>query len=319
MKCLYTLILLCGIFSVNAQGTLVKKYAKVHDDNKYIISETVFEDGHIESYVTHFPLAEMRKMTVKSTLNLPAANIEWDENTATEGYQKTFADAAAIEQAFNNALAQAEQQVNLTENTFGRIQLEPAFFEQATEAQSFVLINKVLEAFAKADGYQDILLLEGVDHTLNKNSEKTANSSLQGVNDQVDIDYANFEFANRIKNTAIFLTNGEQNVAIPHIRAVYNWIFADRHSGWYNRNLIFNTDKNNGTAGLNDDYNIPGQEGYIGVGIVYGELMDAIVHNPTLERATAVSLQLLDPVRNSNYEFDIMDNYQNKSILAVDE
>lgn len=319
------LVIVCA-FSISAQSDspVVKKYSKIHKDKKYIISETVFGDGHIENYITSVPVSELRKLKLKQDQAFYARNIEWDEDSNKAGLQMTFADIFAIQKAFNNALTATETNLGYQEGTMERIELSTDFLQLKPEVQSLQLINKVINALATVNEFKEYLPLEGVDKNISAEAKSTANASLEGkVDVQKSYDYENFEYIQHMKNDAIFLTNSEDAVAIPHIQAIYNWMFADQYAGWYNRELIFNKNKNNGAKGLNDDYALLGSEGFIGVGVSYGKVVNEIIANPTFDKASAVCLQLVDPTSNSKYAFELLQETNNKmqktSILAVDE
>lgn len=328
MKRVFTLVLiLCGIISTQAQvdSPIIKKYSKIYEGKKYIISETVYNDGHIENYITSIPTTEMRKLKVKNSKIQNLKNIEWDEDASTEGLQISYNDIFAIQKAFNNALSQTEKQLGYPNGTMDNINLGPDFLNKSREVQSFELINKVINSLATVKEFVDLLPLEGVDKNICKESEMLAGNSLQGQSaSKKKIDFRNFEFLNHTKNDAIFLTNGEYPTQVPHIQAIYNWVFADQFTGWYNRELVLNKVKDHGTKGLKDDYNLIGNEGVIGIGVNYGTVVNEIIANPTLGKALAVTMQLVDPTSNSKYAFELLNEINDTksiggSILAVDE
>ncbi len=327
MKGVYTLILIIsGIFTLSAQtnSPVIKKYSKIHKEKKYVITETIFADGHIENYITSVPLADLKKIKVKETLVLPQRNIDWDENANEKGLQISLSGVDAIESGFNNALLRTEEQLGLPEGQIERISLGDDFMILKPEVQSLVLINSVIKALASADEGNNLIPLEGVDKGISADAKGQAENTLGARNHTTQYNYIDFEYAEHMKNDAIFLTNSDQEIAMPHIQAIYNWLFADQYTGWYNRRLLLNKEKNNGPKGLNDDFNLEGAEGYIGVGVAYGKIVDEIIANPTFEKASAVCLQLVDPTSKSKYAFEMIQDFKDTSGLdsggiAVDE
>ncbi len=318
MKCIYTLaLILVSSLLVSAQNNATKRYAKIHQDKKYIITETIFDDGHKEQYITSVPLSETRKMKVKGELPR-LKNIDWDERMDVAGNQKSANGPLAIEKAFNNALTQTEKQLGLAEGSFGRIEIDVDFFNKGEQEQSLTIVNKVIASLSTVERFSSLLPLESVDKKISDNSKKIASSLLangKSTNQTAAemLGFRNVEFSEHFKNDAVFLTNSETEIGMPHIQAIYSWIFADAHTGWYNRGLLINSHKNNSSKGLNDDYMQEGKEGIIGVGIAQGAFIESVILDPTFEKATSVVFQMVDPLKNSKYKFEIQElstNYE---------
>jgi len=311
-------VTLCVVFTHAQEAThSVKRYSKVHDDSKYVITEYVYEDGHLENFITSLPLKEMRKLRSIDPANKLSKNIEWDENSTLVGLQQGLNDAEAIENAFNNALLETESQLSLTPGTLGKIRLNSDFLTLKKERQSFVLINKVISALSESSPFEDLIPIEGIERKICEDSKSLAEANLNGstktANSAEKIGYENVEFSEHINNNGIFLTNGEDELALTHIRAIYNWIFADQFTGWYNRNLILNKAKK-------DDYKNIGAEGLMGLGEAQGSLLNKIVDNPTFKDATSVVFQQVDPVKNSKYAFELIEIKPSlTAVVAADE
>lgn len=322
---------LLGNFSSFTQSLdpVITKYSKIHDGTKYIISETVFADGHLENYISSVPVDKLRHLKSNSSIVLNTKNIHWDEDLKTAGLQISYKDVSAVEGAFNNALTNTEKELGYAENTLGRISLKENFLEKGEEIQSFILINKVIDALAQSVDFKALINIEGVAKSITESSKTEAQNILQtGINYKENTDkefsYKDVEFGDHSQNTAIFLTNSDIDIAMPHVQAVYNWMFADQYTGWYNRTLLFNSQKNNSAKGLNDDFNITGANGYLGLGVAYGKVVQHIVVNPTFSKASAVCLQLVDPRSDSRYAFELLFeinkmNVLNHTVLATGE
>ena len=313
-----TIGVLCIVFTQAQDAThSVKRYSKVHDDSKYVITEYVYKDGHLENFITSLPVKEMRKMRFIDPVNKLSKNIEWDENLTLVGLQQGSAQTDAIENAFNNALSQTESQLSLNPGTLGKIHLNYDFLELEKERQSFVLINKVISALSEATVFEDLIPIEGIERKICNDSKSLALAKLKGeksgANSAEKIGYENVEFSEHMNNSGIFLTNGEDELALTHIRAIYNWIFADQFTGWYNRNLILNKKKI-------DDYKSAGEEGLMGLGEIQGTLINTIVDNPTFKDAVSVVFQQVDPVKNSKYAFELIEIKPSlTAVVAADE
>ena len=199
-----------------------------------------------------------------------------------------------------------------------RIEIDVDFFNKTEQEQSLTLVNKVIESLSSVKRFSNLLPLESADKKIAENSKEIASSLLK--NGQVSgqtagemLGFRNVEFTEHFKNDAVFLTNSEDEIGMPHIQAIYSWIFADAHTGWYNRDLLINSHKNNGSKGLNDDFNQEGKEGIIGVGIAQGNFIESVILDPTFEKATSVVFQMVDPLKNSKYKFEIQElstNYE---------
>ena len=322
---------LFGNFSSFTQSLdpVITKYSKIHDGTKYIISETVFADGHLENYISSVPVAELRQLKSKSSVVLNTKNIHWDEDLGIDGLQISYKDVSAVQNAFNNALKNTEKELGYAVHSLGRISLKDDFLEQGEEIQSFILINKVIDALAQSDDFKSLINIEGVAKSITESSKTEAQNILKtGINYKENparaYSYNDVEFGDHSQNTAIFLTNSDTDIAMPHVQAVYNWMFADQYTGWYNRTLLFNSQKNNSSEGLKDDFNINGAEGYLGLGVAYGKVVEHIVVNPTFAKASAVCLQLVDPRSDSRYTFELLFEINNMkvinhTVLATDE
>ncbi|GLR19200.1 hypothetical protein [Portibacter lacus] len=327
MKWSYTLALsvLFIVFTyAQSDSPVIKRYAKVHQDKKYIITEYVYPDGHLENYITSVPVSQLRKLNAQDPLLKASKNIYWDENTDKEGFQVKMNSTVGIQKAFNNALAETEAQLNLDKGTLGSIHLDADFLSYSTEKQSFVLINEVINAISKSKEFSSLIPLEAVDKNISKDSKKLAqNLMTTGTSNKntsaEKIGYRNIEFSEHVKNDGVFLSNGEDEIAIPHIQAIYNWMFADEYTGWYNRKLLINRNSKNGSNGLKDDFQLKGIEGFMGIGIATGQFMDVIIDNPTFEKATSVVFQLVDPIEGSRYGYQIIETEDTRSAIIVAE
>lgn len=318
-----TLLLVVGIFCfvfIQAQDFThsVKRYSKVHDNNKYVITEYVYADGHLENFITSLPISQTKKLRSADQVNKLSKNIEWDENSSLEGLQQGHHSIESIENAFNNAIVQTENQLDLEDGSLGKIRLNSDFLDMTKEKQSFVLINKVITAFSEASLFSDLLPLEGIERNICKDSKAEALANLgsckaKSANTAEQIGYENIEFSEHMKNNGIFLTNGEEELVSTHIRAIYNWIFADQFTGWYNRSLILNKAKK-------DDFNNIGTEGLMGLGEEQGELLKNIVDNPTFKDATSIVFQQVDPTKNAKYAFELIEVKPSlTAVMAADE
>ncbi|WP_235296704.1 hypothetical protein [Portibacter marinus] len=310
MKCLYTLTLyILSTLYIAAQTASTKYMSKIFQDKKYVITETVFEDGHREQFITSVPLAETKKLKATDKLD-NIKNIPWDDNSSLEGHQKNVNSIQSIENAFNNALSSMESQLSLSEDAFEKIVLEEEFLSLETGDQVLTLLNKIVNAVASSPEFEGYIPLEGVDRGVTQHSNAIAQGLLEedgdgpkAISDVIGL--RNIEFSEHYRNDGIFVTNGEDPIAHPQIQALYQWLFADAHTGWFNRELILNQARNYSSKGLNDDYHVPGAEGLIGIGTAYKPILEHILINPTFEMATTVVLQIVDPLKNSKYAFGI--------------
>ena len=210
----------------------VHKYSKIDNGVKYIISESVFADGHVENLITSVPLNTIKELRSIPNNTLANKNIEWDENANSEGLQITLANAEAIENAFNNALMKTETYRSYATGTFGRITLDTNFISLTDEDQTLILINKVIAAITYTNEIGELMTVNEMES------------------------YAALENVNKVANQYIFLSNGAHEIAYPHIQSIYNSMFADQYAGWYNRKLLVKAFQNANAGKLNGQYDI---------------------------------------------------------------
>ena len=296
MKQIFTLAFITTLaftsFGQN-ETVAVHKYSKIDNGVKYIISESVFADGHIENLVTSVPLNAIKKLRSIPNNTLANKNIEWDENANSEGLQITLANSKAIENAFNNALKKTEGYRSYASGTFGRINLDPNFIKLSDEEQTLVLINKVIAAITYTNELGELMTIDEMpSYTALENVSKVA------------------------ANQYIFLSNGEHEIAYPHIQSIYNSMFADQYAGWYNRKLLVKAFQNANAGKLNGQYDINRIDEQLDV----NELLKDIIANPTFEKAATVSLKLADPTNNTEYSVQVIQDVNKIDLVsAIDE
>jgi hypothetical protein len=259
---------------------VIKRYSKIHMDKKYIISETIYSDGHIDNFITSVPLTDLRSLRANNAV-VKTTNINWDEDKDQAGLQITYANVNAIEDAFNNAIADTEAQLNYVDGTFNRIALGSEFLNLKEEIQSQILLEKVVSALASAEIFT--------------------------ANEKVNIN------SNKELNDAIFLTNGEYDVALPHIQAIYNWVFADQYTGWYNRNLLLNSEINKNSRGFKLIDQLGNQNL---VSSSYAEIVNSIIANPTFGNSASISLHSSSKNNNQKLAMEILHNEINAEITT---
>lgn len=270
----------------------VHKYSKIDNGVKYIISESVFADGHVENLITSVPLNTIKELRSIPNNTLANKNIEWDENANSEGLQITLANAEAIENAFNNALMKTETYRSYATGTFGRITLDTNFISLTDEDQTLILINKVIAAITYTNEIGELMTVNEMES------------------------YAALENVNKVANQYIFLSNGAHEIAYPHIQSIYNSMFADQYAGWYNRKLLVKAFQNANAGKLNGQYDINKIDDQLDV----NELLNNIIANPTFEKAATVSVKLADPKINNQYSVQVIQDINKIDLAsAIDE
>ena len=270
----------------------VHKYSKIDNGVKYIISESVFADGHVENLITSVPLNTIKELRSIPNNTLANKNIEWDENANSEGLQITLANAEAIENAFNNALMKTETYRSYATGTFGRITLDTNFISLTDEDQTLILINKVIAAITYTNEIGELMTVNEMES------------------------YAALENVNKVANQYIFLSNGAHEIAYPHIQSIYNSMSADQYAGWYNRKLLVKAFQNANAGKLNGQYDINKIDDQLDV----NELLNNIIANPTFEKAATVSVKLADPKINNQYSVQVIQDINKIDLAsAIDE
>ncbi len=232
---------------------IIKKFSKIQQDNKFIISESIFESGVVENYITTVPMVELKKAKNLNHNLGWIRNIEWDENLNQKGCQITLNGISSIEKAFNNALTLLEERSKSPQETMKRIHLEENFLCLSPSEQSNSIIAKIRESLSSMDDYKVLIEI--------------------GPNN------------NSIKNQAYFLTTNNEKIVYPHIRAIYNWVFADQLSGWHNRNLILSGDRNESS----NEIILVEQSIFEDENELTKIVMETIISNPNFENGTYVS------------------------------
>jgi hypothetical protein len=302
MKFILALTLSVSSFlASNAQSGshAVKRYARFHNDSKFIITEYVFDDGHLDNYLTAVPLTEFREGSSEQLLSEITDNIEWDEDIKADGFQMTLKNETAISSAFNNALRTLEIRLGIAQGEIGSISLSNSFLELGEDEQSYLLINEVIRALNKTERFSALQPFDErksavlpISEKVNESVEVRKVQSNKVASDQLSYDDLQ-EKENQISN-ALFATNGQEDLKHVNIRAIYNWIFADAYTGWYNRDKILSSNRL-------DKYSKPSINDLIGPNI--NVKIEEIIDNPTMKEAMAVSFQVVEPAEGSKYVF----------------
>ncbi len=265
-------------FTIYSQSSTIKRYGKVKNGFKYVITENVFDDGHKESLITCVSIPLLTTLKNASQHTLASENIEWDEDLTKEDLQLTLASKEAIESAFNNALRRVETSNSYEQGVLGQIVLPTDFLSKSKSNQSHLLLSELM----------------GVVETeieLNSGQERTCSQKLE-----------NRSVSNILNSKTYLISNGEEEIKGVHIRSLYNIFFADSYSGWANRTAILNAYRNQDSRKLMAHVNISSQ-------INHGDfnmILDDIIADPTFDKGAKITINLVNHIPASNYTFELI-------------
>lgn len=250
-------------FTLSAQeGThAVKRYSKVIDDFRYLVTAYVFEDGHVENYISRLSLKTSLKEVNSKDYNRFTKNIEWDESNEVSGLQMTMRNESVIENAFNNAFRQAEAQKEIPSHSFGSITLDSKFLKMGKKEQSIVLLQQINDAFTKHEG------------------RATPPDAQEEEKDDSEI-------------FAFFVSNEVNDIPHANVRAIYNWIFADAYGSWTIQKKLMNANmiarlKEAEAKPIYDEKNNNKFD------------ISKIINNPTLKIKNSIAYQVADQLPGS--------------------
>lgn len=268
---------------------LVKRSAKFRADSKYIITEYVFEDGHLEIFITSVPLTEFKNNETNKVLDEITENIEWDEDLEQAGFQMSLENEASISSAFNNALRMLEIQFEVEKGKLGMLNFDDDFLQLNEDQQSSLLINKLIAALSKIEEVIDLPLYEGINSKHLPQSKGVATINTRSNEQLVETETNRcYKPEQTPKITGFFATNRQEGLKHMNIRAIYNWFFADAYTGWHNRGLIL---KRNAF----DDHETTYSKKNLEVERSSLKMLEEIIDNPTLKASSVVTFQTAGP------------------------
>jgi uncharacterized protein YkwD len=267
------------------------------------------------------PILFSTVLLAQSPLNLNT-DITWDSDPNISGNQSTATTIPHIENAYNNARRQEENQKMLPANSLGVLTLPNSWATYTNTEKAFFLINAERNCRAGVDydgagGVAPVLGLsiEQVETQLNTVAQNhanwlVANNLFQhtGANNSTPFNriQAAFslnscsEFLSRGENIAFFTTT-QTTVTAAIERAVYNWTYKDSGAQWGHREacLLQNMDLN-GTSmnGYKNNYGGGLSEGMLGVGIAgaNNNAYNLGNTNSGMNRSDVVVMVIMDPV-----------------------